>query len=139
MDPANHQDERPIMDVGIAAAVVTHGGRVLLIRRAVAEGTLSWQFPAGKMLPGENAERAAVREASEEAGVTVTAKHVLGERVHPGTGARITYVACDMVAGTARPASAREVAEVRWASPQDVDDLTGGTIYEPVRRYLDAP
>ena len=124
------------MDTHIAAAVITHGGRVLLIRRAVAEGALSWVFPAGKVEPGESVLAGAVREAAEETGVEVTARYVLGERIHPGTGARITYVACDLVAGTARPGSSREVAEVRWVSVQDADDLTGGTIYEPVCQYL---
>jgi 8-oxo-dGTP diphosphatase len=127
------------MHAVIAAAVITSSARVLLIRRSVPEGALSWQFPAGKTEPGESPEDAAVREADEEAAVTVTARRVLGERVHPGTGARIVYVACDLVAGSARPGSSREVAEVRWVSVQDADDLTGGMIYEPVRRYLGAP
>jgi 8-oxo-dGTP diphosphatase len=124
------------MDAGIAAAVITYGGRVLLIRRALAEGALSWQFPAGKILPGESAEEAAVREAAEETGVEVTAVHLLGERIHPATGVRITYVACTAASGAAWAMSPREVAEVRWASPQEADELTGGTIYAPVRRYL---
>jgi 8-oxo-dGTP diphosphatase len=67
----------------VAAAVITSGGRVLLIRRAVAEGALSWQFPAGKTGPGESAQDTAVREAAEEAGVTVIARRMIGERVHP--------------------------------------------------------
>jgi 8-oxo-dGTP diphosphatase len=124
------------MDAGIAAAVITYGARVLLIRRAVAEGALSWQFPAGKVLPGETAEEGAMREAAEETGVEVTVAQLLGERIHPGTGACIAYVACTVTGGTSRAASPREVAEVRWASPEEADELTGGTIYEPVRRYL---
>lgn len=120
----------------IAAAVVTCDGRVLLIRRTVAEGALSWQFPAGKMLPGEDAGEAAAREAAEETGIRVTVTRLLGERVHPATGARILYAACTVAGGTARPASPREVAEVRWASAAEADELTGGTIHEPVRMYL---
>ncbi len=123
-------------DTVIAAAVVMSGGRVLLIRRAVAEGSLSWQFPAGKALPGESAEEAAAREAAEETSVSVTVMRVLGERVHPSTVTRIAYVACTQAAGSARVASAREVAEVRWVSPDEADELTGGAIYEPVRRHL---
>jgi 8-oxo-dGTP diphosphatase len=120
----------------VGAAVITSGGRVLLIRRAVAEGTLSWQFPAGKTESGESAEGAAAREAAEEAGVAVIALRVLGERIHPATAARITYVACDLAGGVARAASTREVSEVRWVTLEEADELTGGTIYEPVRRYL---
>ena len=122
----------------IAAAVVTCGERVLLIRRAVAEAALSWQFPAGKVLPGESAGEAAAREAAEETGIDVIVTHLLGERVHPATGARIVYAACTVAGGTARAASPREVAEVRWADAEEADELTGGTIYEPVRRYLGA-
>lgn len=120
----------------VAAAVITSGGRVLLIRRTAAEGALLWQFPAGKVLPGETAEEAAAREAAEETGVEVTATHLLGERIHPGTGARVAYVGCALAGGTARAASPGEVAEVRWASSQEADELTAGTIYAPVLQYL---
>ncbi|GIF01786.1 NUDIX hydrolase [Paractinoplanes rishiriensis] len=46
----------------IAAAVIVDDGRVLLVRRRVYEGRLSWQFPAGKVEPGESPDAAAVRE-----------------------------------------------------------------------------
>jgi 8-oxo-dGTP diphosphatase len=123
----------------IAVAVVTQGGRVLLIRRAVAEGSLGWAFLAGKRQAGESVAAAAVREAAEETGVEVAATLALGGRVHPETGTHLTYIACTMVGGTAWAASPREVAKVRWASPQEADELTGGTIFEPVRRYLRCP
>lgn len=50
---------------GIAAAIVVHEGRVLMVRRRVSEGQLSWQFPAGEVEPGEEREDAAVRETQE--------------------------------------------------------------------------
>ena len=56
--------ERP----AIAAAIAVKEGRVLMVRRRVAEGELSWQFPAGEVEPGETGEQAAVREAAEESG-----------------------------------------------------------------------
>jgi 8-oxo-dGTP pyrophosphatase MutT (NUDIX family) len=88
------------------------------------------------MLPGETAGEAAAREAAEETGIDATVTRELSARVHPGTAACIIYVACRLASGTARAASAREVAEVRWASPREADDLTGGRIYQPVRRHL---
>lgn len=69
-------DERP----GIAAAIVVHEGRVLMVRRRVSEGQLSWQFPASEVEPGEAREAAAVRETQEETGLTVEAIQLLGER-----------------------------------------------------------
>lgn len=81
-------------DRGIAAAIVVQDGAVLMVRRRVAEGQLSWQFPAGEIEGTETPEQAAVRETSEEVGMEVTALKVLGERVHPKTGRKMTYVAC---------------------------------------------
>ncbi|MGH3434320.1 MAG: NUDIX hydrolase, partial [Thermocrispum sp.] len=83
----------------IAAAVIVHEGRLLLVRRRVKEGSLYWQFPAGAIEEGEQPTDAAVRETQEETGLTVKAAKVLGERVHPNTGRTMIYVACDVVSG----------------------------------------
>ncbi len=82
----------------IAGAVVAHGGRVLLIRRTSPAGALLWTFPSGKVEPGESAAEAAAREAGEEAGIVVEPLVVLGSRVHPTTGWRVVYVACQLLA-----------------------------------------
>ena len=67
----------------IAAAIILHDGKLLLAQRKVKEGSLSWQFPAGEVEPGESVEQAAVRETGEEVGLTVHATKLLGEGVHP--------------------------------------------------------
>lgn len=121
----------------IAAAVIPHAGRVLLIRRRLPEGALLWSFPAGKVDPGESVPAAAAREALEEAGVTVAPVCVLGERVHPATGRRMVYVACRLLSGEARAASPREVAEVRWVRLGEVPGLIPGGVYGPVRAWLE--
>lgn len=124
-------------DVPIAAAVVVHDGRLLLIRRRVAEGSLSWALPAGKVEPGETVDQAAAREALEEAGVTVEPVRFLGERVHPESGRRISYTACRLLVGAARVASPREVAEVAWVSRAEIPKLIPAGLYEGVQAYLD--
>ncbi len=48
------------------AAVIVQDGRMLIVRRHVAEASLLWQFPAGEVEPGETFEYAVVREMQEE-------------------------------------------------------------------------
>jgi 8-oxo-dGTP diphosphatase len=122
-----------------ATAVIVSKGTVLLIRRRVAEGELSWQFPAGKVEPGEDAEYAAVRETFEETGLTVGVVERLGERVHPATGRPRVYVGCEVLAGAAYVAAAEEVAEVEWCGRSSFAARVPHALHQPVQDYLDAP
>lgn len=126
-------DERP----GIAAAVVVHEGRVLMVRRRVSEGQLSWQFPAGEVEPGETREDAAVRETEEETGLTVAAVKLLGERVHPKTGRLMSYTACRVLGGEAHVADTEELAELSWVAHGDISEYVPYGLFQPVQEYLD--
>lgn len=121
----------------VAAAVVVHQHRVLLLRRRASENQLSWQFPAGKVEPGESAEQAAVRGTREETGLTVVAVKLLGERVHPVTARHIMYAACGFVGGTAHVAAPDEVAEVAWVAHADIPRYVPYGLFGPVQRHLD--
>jgi 8-oxo-dGTP diphosphatase len=61
----------PMMIV-VAAAITASDGRVLVQRRPAgkAHGGL-WEFPGGKVDPGETPEAALVRELAEELGIAV--------------------------------------------------------------------
>jgi 8-oxo-dGTP diphosphatase len=127
-------DERP----AIAAAVIVEDGHVLLVRRRVAEGDLSWQFPGGAVEAGETWEAAAVRETEEETGLSVLASGVLGRRVHPGSGRTMIYVACDVAAGTADVGHDDEIAEVVWCGRDSLASYVPHPFHGPVQDYLDA-
>ncbi|KQX09295.1 NUDIX hydrolase [Streptomyces sp. Root431] len=128
-----HSEKQP----GVAAAVIVHEGRVLLVRRRVSEGQLSWQFPAGKVEPGEGREEAAVRETQEETGLTVAAVKLLGERIHPQTGRLMSYTVCEVVGGTAHVADTEEVAELAWVTHGEIPQYVPYGVFEPVQDYLD--
>jgi 8-oxo-dGTP diphosphatase len=56
----------------VAAAMIRPGGRILLQRRAPGRAMAGlWEFPGGKVEPGESPEAALARELAEELGVRV--------------------------------------------------------------------
>lgn len=122
----------------VSAAIITDSERVLMVRRRVKEGELSWQFPAGGVEEGESAQEAAVRETLEETGLTVKAVKYIGDRVHPKSGAFMAYTACEVVDGTAHVADSEELDTVAWVRHGEIPALVPYGLYGPVQEYLDA-
>lgn len=119
----------------VVAAIVTSRKGVLVGRRN--DGKPLWTFIAGEREDGEGPADTAIREVREETGLEVAAGPVIGERQHPRTKRWMTYVAATPTAGTdAIVGDEDELAEVRWVSLAEADNLMGGTIYEPVHKYL---
>ncbi|MFD9223780.1 NUDIX hydrolase [Streptomyces sp. NPDC060064] len=120
----------------ISMAIIVSDGRVLMIRRRQREGKLLWAFPGGGIEAGETPEQAAVREVDEEVGLEVKSVQVLGSRVHPYTGADMTYVACDVVAGEAFVKDEEELDVVAWLTHGDLPQYAKG-LFDKVQAYLD--
>jgi 8-oxo-dGTP diphosphatase len=125
-------EERP----AISAAIILNDGKLLLAQRRVKEGSLSWQFPAGQVEPGETAQQAAVRETGEEVGLTVHATKLLGERTHPNTGRRMAYVACSIDSGEAHVTDTEELAAIAWVTAPEVKDYVPYGFAPVVEDYL---
>ena len=62
---------RHVKSIKVAAAVICDGDRILSCQRSYGEFKDGWEFPGGKLEPGETAEQAAVRELREELDVTI--------------------------------------------------------------------
>jgi len=122
----------------VSMAIITRGDRVLMIQRRQREGRLSWAFPGGGIEAGESPEQAAVREVAEETALEVKAVRVLGARIHPDTGADMTYVACEAVAGEARVEDAEELAEVAWIGLAEIPEYVPWGLFPPVQEYLES-
>ena len=70
---ATEADALPLVLV-VAVALIDADGRVLLAQRPAGKTMAGlWEFPGGKVQPGETPEAALIRELKEELGVDVTA------------------------------------------------------------------
>lgn len=71
-----------IAPVHVVAGLLRDGGRIFITRRHAAahQGGL-WEFPGGKLAPGEDVYRGLVRELDEELGIVVRSAHPF-TRVH---------------------------------------------------------
>jgi 8-oxo-dGTP diphosphatase len=118
--------------IRVVAAAILHEGRVLVARRAPHEkrGGL-WEFPGGKVEPGESDEKALAREIREELGVTVAVHERLAETAHAYPDVSILLVAyrATILAGTPRP---HEHAEVRWVGQGELEGLAWAPADEPL-------
>lgn len=69
--------------IPVVAAVVVRGERVLLCQRHDGEHLpLLWEFPGGKIDPGETPEEALVRELREELGVAAKVGAEVADILH---------------------------------------------------------
>jgi 8-oxo-dGTP diphosphatase len=74
-DPASNASPRPAGPAlrFVAAALIVREGEVLIgQRRANQPMALLWEFPGGKIEPGESAPQALARELHEELGIQAT-------------------------------------------------------------------
>jgi 8-oxo-dGTP pyrophosphatase MutT (NUDIX family) len=118
----------------VIAAIVTSRRGVLVGRRN--DGVPPWTFIAGENRLNEPPEETAIREVKEEATLEIRAGEVIGERDHPMTGRRMIYIAAEPVHGTEiHVGDEAELAEVRWVSLAEADELLPG-MFGPVREYL---
>lgn len=107
----------------VGAVIQNEAGEVLCARRApgAAQGGL-WEFPGGKIEPGERPEEALRREIREELGCDIAVGEVVAAATHryPEIVVRLTTFRARLVRG--QPAS-REHAELRWVPAADLARL----------------
>jgi len=113
--------------VQVVGAAIVRGDRVLVAQRSGGPYDGRWEFPGGKVEPGESDLSALVREIGEELGTSIVPQAFLGEVVLDGVvgggapGASTLRVWWARLAG-GEPV-AREHAALRWMRADDLDGL----------------
>ena len=104
----------------VAGLIIGDDGRILITQRRADQALgLHWEFPGGKVEPGEAPVDALVRELREEIGVEVTVARIWDVLFHayPAFDLVMLVYPCRIVEGTPR---AVEVADLAWVLPHDL-------------------
>jgi 8-oxo-dGTP pyrophosphatase MutT (NUDIX family) len=136
-EPMPEPSSAPVKQPVVAAIVTSELGLLITKRR---DGVPPYGFLTGEIEPGESPADAAVRECKEEAALAIESGAAIAERIHPKTGRRMYYMAAEPTHGTRVSVNDdEELAEVRWVSLAEADELTAdyGGIYPPVHDYLE--
>lgn len=109
----------------VAAAIVRRGDHVLVAERPLSSASYPghWEFPGGKLEPGESVAEAAVRELAEELGVVVRASalHSCGVFAAPGRTIVLSAVEAELDDGEEpAPLLGQRLA---WTRPEDLAHL----------------
>lgn len=109
----------------VVAAALVRDGRVLAARRVDPAG---WEFPGGKVEPGESPQQALEREWAEELGVAVRC----GDHLATARDDRIALQLwhAELVEGT--PVPLADHHELRWVGGKQLDELD----WLPIDRQL---
>ncbi|MEU8323133.1 (deoxy)nucleoside triphosphate pyrophosphohydrolase [Nonomuraea sp. NPDC048881] len=105
----------------VAAVIVAPGGRVLAAQRAAPAALAGgWEFPGGKVDPGESEVAALVRECREELGVEIAVGARVGEDWALSDGYVLRVWLATLTSGTPE---AREHLALRWLGPGEYYDV----------------
>ena len=115
--------ERPVVLVA-AVALVDADGRILIAQRPEGKTMAGlWEFPGGKVAPGETPEEALIRELDEELGIDVAenclAPFTFASHRYDGFHLLMPLYVCRVWNGSVRP---REGQALKWVRPVRLGD-----------------
>ena len=107
------------MSMAVVAGLILVGGRLLVCQRsATGAFPLEWEFPGGKVKPGEEKESALARELREELNIHVTKAREVYKHQHAySAGPLVDLTFFDVVAFTGEPEN-RVFKDMLWIRPE---------------------
>ncbi len=104
----------------VGAAILRHGTVLAARRTTPPEAAGRWEFPGGKVEPGESPEAALVREIQEELGCVVEVTGWLAGAEPIGDRHVLVVATCAITSGEPAPV---EHDVTRWLSPEQLDGV----------------
>lgn len=127
--------------INVVAAVIERGGKYFATQRGYGEFKDWWEFPGGKIEPGETPEEALRREIREELEVEISVvRHITTvDYDYPSFHLHMACYLCHVVAGNLRLVEAEaakwlskdELSTVDWLpADRNVVDIIGSVLFQ---------
>ncbi|QLQ37724.1 (deoxy)nucleoside triphosphate pyrophosphohydrolase [Micromonospora robiginosa] len=116
------QADRREPKVVVGAAIIVDGRVLACERAAPPEVAGRWEFPGGKVEPGETEPDALARECAEELGVRVAIGDRVGRDVRMAHGRSVLRVYAARLLHGDQP-TALEHGDLRWLSATELDSV----------------
>jgi len=122
----------------VAVALIDADDRVLIARRPEGKPMAGlWEFPGGKVGPGETPEEALIRELNEELGIDVTenclAPFAFASHPYESFHLLMPLFVCRVWDGTV---TSREGQAFKWVRPDRLSEYEMPPADEPLRAML---
>lgn len=107
--------------ISVTAAILSKGNKVLIARRkSTAHQAGKWEFPGGKIEPGETPEACLRRELQEELGIDTRIGRFLAESIYHYDTVSIRLLAfrATLIEGRLEPNDHDAIA---WVAPHQMD------------------
>lgn len=106
--------------IDVTAAILIENGRVLIARRRPGASQAGmWEFPGGKVRPGESPAQCLKREIQEELGIRIVVGEFFGESVYAYEDKTVRLLAY-RVRAEGGEMSLNDHAELAWVAIADL-------------------
>lgn len=120
----------------VTAAVIEKDGRILIARRKKGDHLANkWEFPGGKLEPGETPEEGLARELHEEFGIRTEVGEFIGSSRFAYRHAAIELLAYRVVC-LSDEFKVRDHEEIRWVPPEELGRYDFSEADRPIVRKL---
>jgi len=127
----------------VKTIVIDPQGRVLLLRRAKDDTSRpgEWDFPGGGLEQGESLVETAVREAAEEAGLTLRSEDVtlVYAATRPSSKGEVSvnrFVFATVLKNSYTPTLSYEHEEYTWVPIDEVPTVFSHPVYAAALQYV---
>jgi 8-oxo-dGTP diphosphatase len=110
--------------INVVCAIIEKGGKILAAKRGDSQPHAGfWEFPGGKIDPGEDAQKAIIREIREELGTGISIQAQLPPATFDYPDKTVTLIPFICTAAGSEAPKALEHAEIRWVDKREAHGL----------------